>query len=920
MEKLLTLLIFSHFCSPTLVIGLVQNSQILILAQIYQQPSVKNLHCSKSTNKLIFLNLHSVLHHCQPQTAMKIDFKDILSRPQVWGTIVSVAIMAIISLAFFYPDTIDGNTLQQHDVQQGIANGEEARAFQEATGETTRWTNSLFGGMPTFQIAPSYPSNSLFEWIGKVYSLGLPSASGLLMMMMMGMYILLMVMKQRWYYALIGAIAWGFSSYFIIIIGAGHIWKFLTLTYVPPTIAGVILTYRNHYLAGIALTAVALMMQIAANHIQMTYYFGFLILFIAIAYLIEAYRTKKIKEWVNFSGGLVAALILAIAANAPSLYNTYKYTSETIRGGHSELTQPGDASTSQGLDRDYITQYSYGRSETFSLFIPNVKGGASAKPVAGQITNLSLADIDGADNIINDSNLEDFEKQYINQFVGQYFGEPEGTNGPVYVGVIIFALFLLGCVIVKGPLKWALLAATLLSIGLAWGRNFMSLTDLFIDFVPMYNKFRTPESILVVAEFTMPFLGLLALQKILTAGEGERKQYLKPLYCTFGIVAFFCLIGWLFPGFYGSAISEGDRQIAVMIGQSLQQQGYDADIVQAYSIANPRIAQVVTDLRHSMVSNDAARSLLLVLMAGCTIFIAMKRNNETMAAAIVGALILIDLYSVDKRYVDHDSFTEPAPQEARIPMTKADKQILADKGYYRVMPMGQAFMSAQPSYYHKSLGGYHAAKLTRYQDIIERHLIRLANGYMSRGNINVLNMLNGKYIIDPKNNVTINPDALGHAWFVDSIMYVNSADTEMDAIDLIDPATTAVADSKYADILGEPSPSLPGDTIVLTHYQPNELTYKTSSSKGGIAVFSEVFFPWGWTATLDGDTELPIGRVDYLLRAVRIPAGNHELIMSFNPRSLQVTGRIATIAIIIIYLYVIAAVYLAIRCKKEEDK
>ena len=843
---------------------------------------------------------------------MKIDFKEMLYRPQVWGTIVSIAVMAIISLAFFYPDTIDGNTLQQHDVQQGIANGEEARAFAEATGETTRWTNSLFGGMPTFQISPSYPSNSLFEWIGKVYSLGLPSASGLLMMMMMGMYILLMTMRQRWYYSLIGAIAWGFSSYFIIIIGAGHIWKFITLTYVPPTIAGIILAYRGQRIAGGVIASIALMMQIAANHIQMTYYFGFLILFLAIAYLIAAIREKKVTDWVKASGVLVIAFILGVAANAPSLYNTYKYTAETIRGAHSELTQPGTEATSTGLDKDYITQYSYGRSETFSLLIPNVKGGASAKPVAGQVATLSLSDIDGADKVLSDSHLEDFEKQYISQFVGQYFGEPEGTNGPVYVGAIICALFLLGCIVIKGPVKWALLAATLLSIGLAWGRNFMSLTDLFIDLVPMYNKFRTPESILVIAEFTMPLLGILALQKVLTADADERKAMFKPVMISFGVVALFCLLGWWFPGFYGSAISEGDKQIAVMIGQNLQQQGYGADILQAYSIANPRIAQVVTELRHSMVSADAARSLLLILMAGGSILIAMRKNTELTAVAIVGALVLIDLYSVDKRYVDHESFTLPAPETARIPMAPADKQILQDKGYYRVMPMGQAFMSAQPSYYHKSLGGYHAAKLTRYQDMIERHLIGLASGDFAKGNRNVLNMLNGKYIIDPKGNATVNPDALGHAWFVDSLVYVDNADAEMAAIDVINPATTAVADKAFRDVLGEAETVLYGDTIVLNKYAPNELTYKTTSANGGVAVFSEVFFPWGWTATIDGNEDLPIGRVDYLLRAIRLPAGSHELVMRFDPRSLHVTGTIATIAIILIYLWALGAIYFAV--------
>ena len=846
---------------------------------------------------------------------MKFDFKEVISRPQVWGSVVSIVVMAVISLAFFYPDSMDGNTLRQHDVMQGIANGEEARAFNEATGETTRWTNSLFGGMPTFQIAPSYPSNSLFEWIGKVYSLGLPTTSGLVMMMMMGMYWLLITLRRRWYYALIGAVAWGFSSYFIIIIGAGHIWKFLTLTYVPPTIAGIILAYRGHRIAGGAVTALSLMMQIAANQIQITKYFGFLIVILAIAYLVRSIVRKEVMSWVKSSVSLIVALALAVAANAPSLYNTYKYTAETIRGGHSELTQ-GNASagTADGLDREYITQYSYGVSETFSLLIPNVKGGASAKPVGGQMQQMNIADIDGADEALRNSGLEAFEQQYIQQFVSQYFGEPEGTNGPVYVGAIIFALFILGCIVVKGPVKWALIAATVLSIALAWGRNFMSLTDLFIDIVPMYNKFRTPESILVIAQLAMPVLGIMALQKVLTDPVEKCRRNMRIVSYTFGGVAFLCLLGWLFPGVYGSAISEGDRQIAVMIGESLQQQGYGADIVNAYSIANPRIATVVTELRHSMVSADSARSLLLILLAGCSIIIGMSNRKEQIAAAVVGVLVLIDLYSVDKRYVDHDSFIAPAPATAQVPMTQADRVILEDHGYYRVMPMGSLFQSATPSYYHKSLGGYHAAKLTRYQDMIERHLLPAASGSFSESNLNVINMLNGKYIIDPEGRVIPNPDALGNAWLVDTLTIVDGADAEMAALDDIDPATTAVADRRFADVLGAAiGRMVPGDTISLTDYAPNELTYKFNTANGALAVFSEVYFPWGWTATLGNGEELPIGRVNYLLRAIDLPAGEGTLTMKFDPKSLHVTGTVATIAILLIYLWLIAAIALAVK-------
>lgn len=846
----------------------------------------------------------------------------LLHRPQVWGSILSIVVMAIISIAFFYPDTIEGNTLQQHDVMQGIANGEEARAWQEATGETVRWTNSLFGGMPTFQIAPEYPGNSLFQWIGKVYALGLPGASGLVMMMMMGMYWMLLAMRQRWYYALTGAIAWGFSSYFIILIGAGHIWKFITLAYVPPTLAGIILAYRGRWIAGGAVAALALMMQLAANHVQMTYYFGFLILMLAVAYLIDAIRSHSLGRWVKASASLLVAAILAVAANAPSLYNTWKYSAETIRGGHSELTQPASqapsTATDGGLDKEYITQYSYGRSETFSLFIPNVKGGASARPERGKMVPMSISDLPGADDELRSAGLQDFERDYIKQFVTQYFGEPEGTNGPVYVGVIIFALFLAGCFTVKGPVKWALVGATLLSIGLAWGRNFMSLTDLFIDLVPMYNKFRTPESILVVAELTMPVLAILALHELFkAAGEdaARRKHVYKFSAGAFALVGLFCLAGWMSPGIYGNAISEGDKEISAMISNTLLSQGYDSDTVAAYSITNPRIIMAVTALRQSMVQADCFRSLVLLLFASAGLWMAVRRRRATMGIATVALLVLIDLYTVDKRYVSHDSFVSaPTERDNYIPTTAADRTILADTSYYRVMPMGALFQQATPSFHHKSLGGYHAAKLTRYQDLIERHLMPAAQGNITNANLNVISMLNGKYILDDKGSVIPNPAALGNAWLVDTVAYVKGADAEMAALDRLNPSREAVADEAFRPILGEPIAKAVGDTVTFVSYAPNRLTYNVNTARGGLAVFSEVYFPWGWTATLDGDTQLPIGRVDYLLRAVRLPEGRHTLVMTFDPESLHVTGTIAITAIILIYLWIAAALYLCSRC------
>ncbi|MDE6629318.1 MAG: hypothetical protein K2K36_08110, partial [Muribaculaceae bacterium] len=631
-----------------------------------------------------------------------------LKSPQGYGFVISLAVAAILSLMFFYPDATLGNQLRQHDMQQGAAIGQEAKAYVEATGaDTPRWTNSLFSGMPTFQINPSYPSDSLSSWITKVYGLGLPSPSNLLFMMMAGFLILMACLRVRWYYALIGAVAWGFSTYFIIIIGAGHIWKFVTLAYIPPTIGGVILAYRGRRLAGSAIAALFAMMQIQSNHVQMSYYFLFLIAGLSIAYLVAALRRHQAAAWVKSTAALIVAAALAVTANLPSLYNTYEYSKETMRGNHSELTARSDASAEQnssdGLDRDYITQYSYGRAETFSLLIPNVKGGASVMPKGGQLHPTSVMDLDGANELVQQAGLNEGERQYVAAYAGQYFGEPEGTNGPVYVGAIIFTLFLLGCIIVPGPLKWTLLLLTLLSAGLAMGRNLMWLTDLFIDYVPMYSRFRTVESILVIAEFTMPLLAILALQKLVTTPDGIRR-YARPLYISFGATALLCAAGWLFPAVYGPAITDGDLRISDMIAYQLQQSGYPQDAIRMFSISNPAIASVVESLRYGMLRADALRSLIFIALAfGSLMLLRTGHVKSWMAVALTGLLVTADLYTVNHRYLNHESFCTPQTSHSDpFPLSPADRQILSDTAMnYRVMDIPR-FYQAAPSYHHKA--------------------------------------------------------------------------------------------------------------------------------------------------------------------------------------------------------------------------
>ena len=430
---------------------------------------------------------------------------------------ISIIAMAVVAWIMFYPSDVNGDVLQQHDVMQGVANGQEGVLHEQQTGEITRWTDALFGGMPTFQIRPTYANSGWLSWVGKVYSLGFPEPVSWIFMMMLGFFILMLAFKVKWYLAVLGAIGYGLSSYFFILIGAGHIWKLLTLTYVPPTLAGIVWCYRGKYLAGAGLAALAGAMQLLSNHVQMTYYFGFVIVALVIGFLIQAISEHKLKQWGIATALLVVAGGLAIAANAPNLYMSYKYQKESIRGGHSELTpvegEQGAQLTDGGLDKEYITMWSYGKDETFTLMIPNVKGGATIKPEHGDNKFLNLAETSQAQSLNEKGKIGGQEMQAIAQFA-QYFGDQPMTNGPVYVGVLIFALALLGVAVVRGPVKWSLVVVTIISIFLAWGHNMMWLTDLMIDYFPFYNKFRAPASWLVVAELTMPLLAVLALKEM----------------------------------------------------------------------------------------------------------------------------------------------------------------------------------------------------------------------------------------------------------------------------------------------------------------------------------------------------------------------------------------------------------------------
>lgn len=788
-------------------------------------------------------------------------------------SILAVAFLALTAFLFFCPDDIEGNVLQQHDIQQGIANGQEGKAFHEATGETTRWTNSLFGGMPNFQIAPSYPAGKAIGWIWSVYTLGLPSPANLLFAMMVGFFIMCLCLRFKWYDALFAAIAWGFSSYFIIIIGAGHIWKFVTLAYIPPTIGGIALCYRGKYLQGTALAALFGALQLQSNHPQMSYYFLFVIFAMVIGWLCTAIRNHKMKQWGIATACIIAAGILAVGANSASLYNSYEYSKETVRGRATDLT-PAPGAETGGMSRSAITAWSYGIDETLSLLIPNVKGGATIKPVAGETQLLSLADTDKA----NDLSLSPEELQFLAQFP-QYFGDQPMTNGPVYVGAFVLLLAILALFTVNSPMKWALFGVSVLAILLSWGHNFEAFTDFFIDNFPGYNKFRAVASILVIVEFTIPLLAIMAIKKMMET-ENYLERFGMVLYGVFGLGIVVCFLGWVSPSIFGEPYSATELQ-------QLQEAGAFSN-PQYYNILN-----AIRDTRLSLVSADSLRSLIFILLGGVVIYLYLRRavTNRAVFVCMLSAVMLIDLFSVGKRYVNSENFTRPALDEVTFNKTAADEAILKDTSNYRVYDVPGLY-SARSSYFHKTIGGYHAAKLTRYNDLLDRQI--------SKGNMGVLNMLNTKYFLSG-DQYEVNPDALGNAWFVDSIYYVANADKEMAALDSLNTASDAVADEKFRPMLGNAVRKAPGDTIYETSYAPNALTYKAKTGKGGIAVFSEIYFPWGWTATIDGK-EAPISRVNYVLRALRIPAGQHEIKFRFDPQSVRVTNNISVASVTGIYI------------------
>ena len=802
-----------------------------------------------------------------------------------WPDVLVVVLFAVISFAYFFPADLDGRILYRHDASAGRGAGQEVSEYHERTGKVSRWTNATFSGQRTFPLP-----------ILKAYHLWLPENVWYVFAYLLGFYILLRAFDFRWHLAALGAIVWAFSSYFFIIIAAGHIWKVMALAYLPPLIAGLVWAYRGKLLRGFCVTALFSAFEIDANHVQMTYYYLFVIAAMVIAYGVDAVRRGQWKGFLRATGVCAAGALIGVLLNLSNLYHTWQYAQESMRGKSELVKKNVTNQTSSGLDRDYITQWSYGIDETWTLLVPNAKGGASV-PLAANAKAMEKAD-------------PNFMQIY--QQMGQYWGDQPGTSGPVYVGAFVLMLFVLGLFIVKGPMKWALLGATVLSILLSWGHNFMPFTDFFLDYVPMYSKFRTVASILVIAEFTIPLLAMLALKRLVDEPDLMGKQ-MRWVYVSFGLTGGIALLFALMPTvFFSDFISAAELEAL---------KGIPADYLAP-------LESNLRSIREGIFVADCWRSFWIIAIGMALLLL--YRYRKLKAEYMVGAMVLlclIDMWQVNKRYLNDGMFVEKSVREQAQPMTETDRLILRDKDLdYRVLNLASnTFNENETSYYHKSIGGYHAAKLRRYQDLIDNYIapemqqlmsaLAKAGGDMTKVKgdsiFPVLNMLNAKYFIVPlQNNKTVpiqNPYVLGNAWFVDKLNYVNNANQELEALGKLNLRHEAVADARFKTVLGEATPQDSTSVVKLTAYAPNQLTYEVKSATGGVMVFSEIYYP-EWTATVDGKP-VEIGRADYVLRALKVDKGQHQVVLTFDPKSVKQTETVAYAAYVVLLLVVLFGLY-----------
>ena len=823
----------------------------------------------------------------------------------ILSIIAAIIAFAAITLVYFSP-VLQGKLVKQHDIEMHKGMAQEIDNYRNATGEQTLWTNAPFGGMPAWNISVQQKGNLTAPFY-KALRIGLPQSLSSVFISMLGFFVLLLVLDCGFWISFIGAIAYGFTSYLFIVIGAGHNAKAMAMAYMAPVIAGVLLTYKGKYLWGCILTAFALAFEIRTGHIQITYYLLLIIVILIIAELISDLKNKQLGHFLKASLGLVVAAILGILTCSTTLYGNYEFGKETTRG--KPVLTRNETNQTKGLDRDYITQWSYGKGETWSLLIPNAKGGASAY-IGKKNPALEKADRQFRDSIAQSS---------------AYWGDQPGTSGPVYVGAIVVFLFVLGALTVKGKLKWALLIATLLSILLSWGKNFMGFTNFFLDYVPFYDKFRAVSMTLVIAEVTMPLLGFLGLAEIAKSPESF-KQNLKKFYIALGITAGICLVFYLAPKAFFSFLSQNEaEQFAAM------SKGKDGALYANF-------ATQLENVRVAIFRKDTLRSLLFIILAAVPIFLYGKgKLKGQIAFPILAVLVLIDMFPIDKRYLNNNNFLPK--QRVKNPYTEsvADKAILSDNSLdFRVMDLTKdMFNDASTCYFHKSLGGYSGAKLRRYQDIITQYLggeLNQLRGTKSiqemmqvMAQLKVANMLNTKYIIyNPEAQPISNPFAFGNAWIANDIKWVDTPNDEIDAIGTTELQNTAILHKEFAQQVGNyrlTDSILP--QIVLTEYQPNKLIYRfsgvsaSSTTADYLVVFSEIWTSKGWKMYIDGQ-EQPLLRANYLLRAALVPSGEHEIIMEYAPKAYKAGNTVTFASSLIMILGLIGAILFTIKKKKQE--
>ena len=801
--------------------------------------------------------------------------------------LIAIIVFMIVSIAYFSP-VLEGKKIQQSDITQFKGSSKEIADFRAENNAEPYWTNATFGGMPAYAVSAYYS----YDFINKLDNLirFLPRPADYLFLYFLSFFILLLVLKVEWKLAIIGALGFGLSTYLVIILGVGHNAKAHAIAYFPLVLAGILLVFKRKYLLGFIVTVIAMALELSASHIQMTYYLLFLVLIFGIVQLIESIKQKEIPHFVKSVGILVVAVILAVGTNATHLMATSEYSKESTRG-KSELTINADGSlkeASTGLSKDYITEYSYGIAETFNLFIPRFMGGTSHEEVEDSELQSFLQ------NAVN-KGLDANDANYLMRISSMYWGDQPIVAAPAYVGAFLIFLFVLALFLVKGKLKNWLVAATIFSILLSWGKNFPVLTDFFINYVPLYNKFRAVSSIQVIAELTIPLLAILGAAKLFSA-EIKKEVKLHALKYATLMVGGFALIFTV----GGTGLFSFETPLDLQIDGQIS--GY---------------LDAITADRRTLFFNDSLRSLVIVLIVASVIWLFLK-EKITKNIVLIGFVIILlfDLVNVDKRYVNNDFFVAARKVDKPFQATAIDKEIMKDKSYYRVANFTKNIMTdGTTSYFHNSIGGYHAAKPKRYQELYDFQI--------SKGNVQVLNMLNTKYIIgaNEKGEVgyELNEAANGNAWFVTTIKVVNSANEEITALDSLNTKITAVIESN--NISSDFKTEYPKDSLAsieLTTYKANELIYETNTTENQFAVFSEMYYKYGWNAYVNGELK-PHYRVNYVLRGMEIPAGKHTIEFKFEPKVIKTGDTITLISYFLLLLIPIGWFFVEKRRRKLES-